>query len=421
MYTLLQQPEFIDRHRTKPTAFTRTRKLPFHSLCLFLLNLVKGSTQCELDNFFSVFNQQENEIRFVTTSAFSQAREHLKHTAFTELNDVFLDQCYQQIPTQTWRGHRLLAVDSSTLLLPDSEAITEHFGGLEGTYGLRNMGRLSACYDVCNGLTLDIQIAPYLDSERELAIKHLNKTNAQDLLLYDRGYPGYWFFALHQKMNRHFCIRASKTFSSQIKAFVASAKQESLITFHPTKESQPACSAHGIPAEPIVLRVLKVPLSSGEIEILITSLVDEIKYPYDDFRNLYGRRWGIEVDFDFKKNVLEIENFTGLSVHSILQDISAKVLTQNIAMAAALIAKNEMVERYAKRQLSYKVNISHCISKMKNILVKMFAREKPIEVFKAYIDILMRTVEAVRPGRSFERNLSRRDVNRSHQNIKRAR
>ena len=421
MYTLLQQPEFIDRHRTKPTAFTRTRKLPFHSLCLFLLNLVKGSTQCELDNFFSVFNQQENEIRFVTTSAFSQAREHLKHTAFTELNDVFLDQCYQQIPTQTWRGHRLLAVDSSTLLLPDSEAITEHFGGLEGTYGLRNMGRLSACYDVCNGLTLDIQIAPYLDSERELAIKHLNKTNAQDLLLYDRGYPGYWFFALHQKMNRHFCIRASKTFSSQIKAFVASAKQESLITFHPTKESQPACSAHGIPAEPIVLRVLKVPLSSGEIEILITSLVDEIKYPYDDFRNLYGRRWGIEVDFDFKKNVLEIENFTGLSVHSVLQDISAKVLTQNIAMAAALIAKNEMVERYAKRQLSYKVNISHCISKMKNILVKMFAREKPIEVFKAYIDILMRTVEAVRPGRSFERNLSRRDVNRSHQNIKRAR
>ena len=277
MYTLLQQPEFIDRHRTKPTAFTRTRKLPFHSLCLFLLNLVKGSTQCELDNFFSVFNQQENETRFVTTSAFSQAREHLKHTAFTELNDVFLDQCYQQIPTQTWRAHRLLAVDSSTLLLPDSEAITEHFGGLEGTYGLRNMGRLSACYDVCNGLTLDIQIAPYLDSERELAIKHLNKTNAQDLLLYDRGYPGYWFFALHQKMNRHFCIRASKTFSSQIKAFVASAKQESLITFHPTKESQPACSAHGIPAEPIVLRALKVPLSSGEIEILITSLVDEIK------------------------------------------------------------------------------------------------------------------------------------------------
>lgn len=112
MYTLLQQPEFIDRHRTKPTAFTRTRKLPFHSLCLFLLNLVKGSTQCELDNFFSVFNQQENETRFVTTSAFSQAREHLKHTAFTELNDVFLEQCYQQIPTQTWRGHRLLAVDS---------------------------------------------------------------------------------------------------------------------------------------------------------------------------------------------------------------------------------------------------------------------------------------------------------------------
>jgi hypothetical protein len=421
MYILLQQPEFIDRHRTKPTAFTRTRKLPFHSLCLFLLNLVKGSTQCELDNFFSVFNQQENETRFVTTSAFSQAREYLKHTAFTELNDVFLTQCYQQVPIQTWRGHRLLAVDTSTLLLPDSDAITEHFGGLEGTYGLRNMGRLSACYDVCNGLTLDIQIAPYLDSERELAIKHLHKTTAQDLLLYDRGYPGYWFFAMHKKANRHFCIRASKTFSSQIKTFVASTQQESLISFQPTKENQSACLAHDIPAEPVTLRVMKIPLSSGEIEILITSLVDEKNYPYEEFHDLYGRRWGIEVDFDFKKNVIEIENFTGLSVHSVLQDISAKVLTQNIAMAAALVAKIDMVERYAKRRLSYKVNISHGISKMKNILVKMFLHEKPVEVFKAYVDILMRTVEAVRPGRSFARTLSSWHTNRSHQNIKRAR
>jgi Transposase DDE domain len=421
MYALLQCPDFINRHRTKTTAFTRTRKLPFHSLCLFLLNLVKGSTQCELDNFCALLNQQKDETRLVTTSAFSQAREYLKHTAFTELNDVFLTQCYQQIPLQTWRDHRLLAVDSSTLLLPDSDAITKHFGGLEGAYGLRNMGRLSACYDVCNGLTLDVQIAPYLDSERELAIEHLHKTNAQDLLLYDRGYPGHWFFAMHQNMNRHFCIRASKTFSAPIKAFVASDQRESLITFHPTKESRAACLKKGIAEEPITLRVMKIPLSSGEIEILITSLTDEKNYPYDEFHDLYGRRWGIEVDFDFKKNVLEIENFTGLSVHSVLQDISAKVLTQNIAMLAALIAQQEVVKRYAQRKLTYKVNISHCISKMKNTVVTLFVCNNPLDIFKQYIDILIKTVEAVRPGRLFKRKLSKWDVNRSHQNIKRAR
>lgn len=421
MHDLLQQPDFINRHRTKTTAFTRTRKLPFHSLCLFLLNLVKGSIQGELDHFFTLLHQEKDETRFVTTSAFSQAREFLKPTAFTELNDLFLKQFYEQIPTQTWHGHRLLAVDSSTLLLPDTEAIQQHFGGLEGSHGLRNMGRLSACYDACNGLTLDIQIEPYLASERELAIQHLHKTTAQDVLLYDRGYPAYWFFALHQKMNRTFCMRATTGFSSSIKAFVASDEKDTFLTFCPTTKSRAICKAKGLEEKPITLRVLKIPLSSGEVEILITSLIDNTTYPHDEFHALYGRRWGIEVDFDRKKNVLEIENFTGLSVHAILQDIRAKVVTQNIAMAAALIAQEDVEKNCAHRKLTYKVNISQCLSKMKNMLVNLLVRDDPLEVFKHYVAMLTKTIEAVRPGRSFKRIFSIRNATRFHPNIKKAR
>lgn len=61
----------------------------------------------------------------------------------------------------------------------------------------------------------------------------------------------------------------------------------------------------------IKLRVLKVVLDTGEVEILITNLTeDELKY--EDSKELYFKRWGIETKFDELKNKFQIENFSGM-------------------------------------------------------------------------------------------------------------
>jgi hypothetical protein len=213
LYTKLAQPDFVAQHKTTPTAFTRTRKLPFQTLCLYLLNLVKGAVHSELDEFFAVLHQHDIETRFVTASAFSQARENLKHTAFEALNHDFVRQFRQIKTNRLWRNLRVCAIDSSTLRLPESEALTKYFGGQDSTNGLATMARLSTCFDVDSRFTLDAQIAPYLNSERDLALHHLTLTKPEDLLLYDRGYPAFWFFALHKSLKRDFCMRASVNFS----------------------------------------------------------------------------------------------------------------------------------------------------------------------------------------------------------------
>jgi hypothetical protein len=417
----LAQPEFIEQHKTTPTAFTRTRKLPFQTLCLFLLNLVKGSTQSELDDFFGVLRQQDIETRFITASAFTQARSYLKHSAFETLNAEFIQQFSQLKIAKDWRGHRLLAVDSSSLRLPEVPALIDYFGGQDNQRSFATMARLSTCLDLNSGLTIDAQIAPYGAAERDLAARHLNKTQCGDLLLYDRGYPAFWLFALHNSMKRDFCMRASTEYSPTVKQFVASESCDALIEFTPTQASKLVCIEKELPLNTITLRALKIALPTGETEVLLTSLLDTKRYPYEDFFKLYGRRWGIEVDYRFKKNKLDIENFTGLSVHAVQQDISAKVLTQNIAMAAALIAQEEVTKRYAHRKLTYKVNVSQCLSSMKNLLVKLFVCNDPFALFNNYLGMLTRTIEAVRPGRSFERTFSRCHVKRFHHNSKRAR
>jgi len=51
--------DFIGRHRKKPSDFTRKRKLPPLALIAFLLSLVRGSYQKELDRFFNILNRTD--------------------------------------------------------------------------------------------------------------------------------------------------------------------------------------------------------------------------------------------------------------------------------------------------------------------------------------------------------------------------
>src|SRR3712207_7653235 len=53
--------------------------------------------------------------------------------------------------------------------------------------------------------------------------------------------------------------------------------------------------------------VVRFLLSSGIEEVLITSLLDK-KYTLEDLKELYFKRWCVEVKYDELKNRLEIEN-----------------------------------------------------------------------------------------------------------------
>ncbi len=67
----------------------------------------------------------------------------------------------------------------------------------------------------------------------------------------------------------------------------------------------------------IKVRLVKVILSTGETEVLVTSLMDEEKFPTEIFTELYHYRWRVETFFSKLKGRLGLENFTGKSVEAI--------------------------------------------------------------------------------------------------------
>ncbi len=58
------------------------------------------------------------------------------------------------------------------------------------------------------------------------------------------------------------------------------------------------------------VRIVRVVLKSGEVETLITNLLEN-ELDTDKFRELYFLRWDIETAFDTLKNKFLIEKFSG--------------------------------------------------------------------------------------------------------------
>ena len=401
---IIFSPDFSHRHRNSNQDFIRSRKLPFPSLLIFLLNLIKGSLQDELDNFFKVINHQSIATREISKSAFSQARKKLKHTAFIELNHSLIDFFYRHFAVPDWCGFRLLAVDGSTLKIPTLPELINHFGRLsQRVIEDYCLARVSQLFDVQNKVTLHSLIKPLSFCERSALVSHLEHVSTNDLLLLDRGYPAFWVFALLSAKKINVCARIKSKQWEVVRKFYLSGKQEDLVTFDSSPQSKRQCQKLGLSPDSLQLRLIRVELSSGETEILVTSLIDQIKYPHNIFRDLYHQRWPVEEDYKAMKHRIQIENFSGKSLESVYQDFHAKIFAKNLTAILSLPAKNEIKRQALHKKHCYQINFTQALSKMKDTIIILFSKENVFKTIKAFFDLIVKTFEPVRPERKYDR------------------
>jgi hypothetical protein len=399
--------DFCNRHKKNPNYFVRTRVLPFHELIFFLLNMNNKSYQDELDRYFQVINNVDVPERVLFKGSLSKARAKLSFEAFIELNDHLVQYFYEHFRPDTWFGFNLLAIDGTTLRLPLEAEIAERFGVWNSTKGKKPCpkARASQMFDVLNKITVDAIISPKDQGERELAAFHFLKLEPRDLLLLDRGYPAHWLFQLIIAMSANFCARISYKNWRVAKRFYLSGEKEQIVKIEPSPQSYQKCFEMGLDKKPIEVRMIRVELDSGETEILVTSLTDPKKYPHELFPELYHLRWPVEEDYKALKYRLQVENFSGKSVHSVYQDFHAKLLSKNLAAVVASTTKEEILKKSETLKFLHQINFAQALSKMKNTIVLLFNRsmEKVGSLIEKLRTIFIQTTEAVRPNRKFPR------------------
>lgn len=376
--------------------FSRNRKLPFSTVFQLLLRKSVKPLQLVLNEWTDNLDYQ------VSASALSQARQHLRHTAFIEL----LEKCVVQVMYrvghyETFRGKRLLAIDGTSLRLPNTTHTQEKFGVITHLGGkkVRNSEQVEAkatvLYDVLNEIPISAELSPGRTNDLRASKPHLVNIKRDDVLLADRAYGSYLFFAEILARNADFVIRCkAKTFEKYHGLFGESeeCEREKIVEIPcPAKLK----STKSIPSS-LKIRFVRIPLKTGEIEVLATSLLDLETFPHEDFQSLYYKRWGIETYFQTLKSRLSIDNFTGKSVEAILQDFYSTILVSGLETIITAEANEELGSKATKHY--QKVNKAIAFHTIKNKIVKMIF-EGTANADEEIMKLFLQNPTLVRPDR----------------------
>lgn len=395
------------KHKEKPTNFTRQRKIGFKGIVVSGLISLKRSLNVEIDNFINKL-EVDDDLEY-TKQAYSKARQNLKPSAYQQLNDIVLETTYEN-PFKTFKGYRVIAVDGSTVQLPNTKDMREKYGVFSEDNANYPAARMCLTYDVLNEIILNGQLFSYNQSEQISALElipQIYPSNAPDILLFDRGFPSVRLILLLNELNKKYIIRVSKSFLKEVNEFIKGNETDQTINIDITKRRIATNRIQDI-TEPVNfdLRCVRIALET-EDEILITNLFSD-QMNLEELKDLYNKRWGIETNYNLVKNVLELENFTGDTERVVQQDFYATIYITNLASVIIDDAQQKYEANGGNegKKHEYKVNKRLAIAYLKNELLHVMLEDdhaKSMKLYEKFVKKLSKQVLPVRKDRKFER------------------
>lgn len=226
------------------------------------------------------------------------------------------------------------------------------------------------------------------------------------LMVYDRNFCNYKMVALHlwQEKERKFIIRAKET-QNMAKSFIKSGRASSIVEMAPTPSAAKGLEKSGFKIGKgtlLKVRLVRVELKNS-VEVLVTNLWEEDGHPAEEFGVPYCLRWGVETNISVQKNILQLESFSGLTYHAVLQDFYATVLMANLHSILIKDAQQTVEETMKERKHPVKVNKNKSFGRLKHNLVSLFMDNDPKSILQTLHEHFIKEVVPVRKGRSFER------------------
>ena len=405
---VLISKDLQDEFRGSPKDFIRHRMLTFTRTLVLLVTGQKRALQNRINQFFTDLGETDGSP---TATALLKARDKVRPVVFKRLTNqvgsFFYDHFEDYGTCQHYKGRRLVAVDGSVHNLPNTPETREAFTVIDNKSGRRYVQALASyLYDVLQDLPLNAELGPFQAEKNFIFRDHAPFLRSEDILILDRLYADYEVLARIQRLPGDVVVRASISSGFKVvKEFAQdSAREDERVTL--TLSSRQQKKHPDLPAQ-ISVRLVKVYLSTGEVEVLITSLFDQQQYPPEDFKWIYHQRWNEETYIGQLKHHWDIERVSSGKVNRILQDFYASVFLS--ALSLALAAESEALVRSQTserpRQYAYKLNKSVISSSVAmNVVQILLGRRDTLSQRVAFLqDLLIKALVPIRPDRSFDR------------------
>ncbi len=389
-------------------AFTRKRKLPLPMVVLSMLSRKGLTLKMELRNFI-----KKSKLKSISKVGYLKQRMKLNPLAIKILNEHHVNNYYNNCDyLKTWNGFIITAIDGSDLNLPTTRETLSYFGNAcRKGWKEKAQAGISCLYDCLNRIIIDVTVNKCKFDERGQAMVHLERlsklTNKKTIVIMDRGYPGIKLILFLMDKKQPFLMRIDKTTYRREQKSMLSQDEYIEIIFDQTRMNPyrgTELEKRMKELKSIRLRFVKISLSSGEDEYLITN-IDTNVLRTEQIYELYGMRWGVETAYDELKNKLQLENFTGTKPILIEQDIYTSVYLLNLMQD--IIQDAEYGLNIKEKKYKYKMvinrNLAFGIIK-EELLNYILDEDKKEDKFYAIIKEIQSELVPVRKDRSYKRS-----------------
>ncbi len=313
-----------------------------------------------------------------------------------------------------WCGHRVSVLDGTCFTMadtPENQALYPQPRVQKPGCGFP-IARLLAFFCLSTGLIRTWITGHWYQHELSLLPGLLESLRRGEVLLGDRGFGNFVVLAQCVRLGLHAVFRAN-TASRKIdlRRGKPLGKNERLVTW-----SKGACRPKYLSApewdrlpDTVTVRVLKVRAHVRGFRtrsvLLVTTLLDPIRYPAAELTKLYLRRWNMELSFRDIKSILQMDHLSCKTPETVEREMRMHLLVHNLVRRTALEAARRHGRRIERISFAGTLSAMHAYGEA---LLRASTLKRRRRLEEDMYRMIAEDEVPLRPGRREPRALKRR-------------
>ena len=345
---------------------------PATTLYCFLHQVLSGCSGIGAVINLNIQRKKEGlKLASINTAAFTCAKKKLSEDRLIEIAKKTGEKIDAQTSFWKWRGKNVYLVDGTVINLEDTKEIKNEY---PLTYSnVKQQGqpklRLLGLFSQSSGAFLDGEIGKYSgkgQSEITLMQKMLPRIKAGSVLVLDRFFTSYFLQNMFIKHGIDYVIRGRDNF---VKKGLGRSKDKIIELEMPSSSSYKSYQTEG------VTKFLKVRMIKSTIKrdgfrtatiYIMTSFLDQKKYPKAEIEKLYLSRWEVELDIRNLKCTLGASQLRSKSSTLARKELWVNLIAYNL-IRNLNVQISSVDNKIPPRKRSFKMTLKSYIEVIRSI------------------------------------------------------
>lgn len=332
--------------REKRGTNSRERSLPPRvTFWAFVWQVMQPQSSCrevvrKVEAWWRWMQKDRSDTRGLSASAYCQARARLE----TETLELILSHTAHNLERHVLSeefgpaGRRVRIVDGTGVSMPDTPANQNCWpqpGAQKPGLGFP-VAKLVGLFSLASGALLEHEVGRLREHDSLLLNRMMGKIRKGDILLADRAFCSYAALAALVARGADSVMRLHQARPCDLRRGKMLGKLDRLVEWTRPQQCPPGCDQTTFEALPSKMAVrliglrVQVPGFRSRTITLVTTLIDPELYPADELRELYAKRWNVELHFHQIKIALGMDVLRCQSPEMIEKEILVHLIAYNL-------------------------------------------------------------------------------------------